>query len=174
MGASVLTSHLYLQVLVTSRLVRLRMVSLLWIWDDCEITVYQGVLHTWSMFTPGLGKTAMGCGVFDGMYLNISWPPLYHLTEYTCSPWESKSQPSSADPPPNLKGGTVTFLSKRQFVVDKRNMKARGRRKQSIAILFNLYELLSSLLQSYWKMGSGRISSREGWIEAVRQNRPEV
>ena len=92
------------------------------------------------MVTPGLDKTALGCSVFDGMYLNISWPPLYHLTEYTCSTWGSKSQPSSTDPPPNLKGGTVTVLSRRQFVVDMKKRKTRGRREQIIAILSYLYE----------------------------------
>ena len=79
------------------------------------------------MVTPGLGKTAIGCSLF-------LLTPLYHLTEYTCSPWESKSQPSCAEPPPNIKGGTVTFLSRRQFAVVKRNRKAIGRREKIIAI----------------------------------------
>ena len=33
MGASVLTSHLYLPVLFTVRFVRLNIVSLLWVWN---------------------------------------------------------------------------------------------------------------------------------------------
>ena len=38
------------------------------------------------MITPVLGNAVMGCSLTEGRFLNISSPPLYHLTLYTCSP----------------------------------------------------------------------------------------
>ena len=38
------------------------------------------------MITPVLGKDVIGFSLAEGRFLNISRPPLYHLTLYTCSP----------------------------------------------------------------------------------------
>ena len=49
-------------------------------------------LHRWrlaltsSMVTPGLGKQVVCWSAAEGRWRNISSPPLYHLTLYTCSP----------------------------------------------------------------------------------------
>ena len=82
-------------MLATVRLLRCRSVALL-----------RSVL----ILTPDLVNTAMG-GLLEGMNLNISSPPLYHLTLYTCSPCVSYSQPSSTDWPPRPNGGTWTCVS---------------------------------------------------------------
>ena len=109
------------------------------------------------------------------MYRNISWPPLNHLTECTCSPCGSKSHPSMADPPPNFKGGTVTFLRMRQFMLDEMKRKGKRRKEQIFALLIIVFfEWLAQLLQWNWQMGLVHSSSREGRIETVRRNQPEV
>ena len=61
------------------------------------------------MLTPGLGKTVIGCSE-PGRNLNISRPPLYHLTLYTCSPWLSYWHSRQTDWPPRPKGGTLTSV----------------------------------------------------------------
>ena len=88
-------------------------------------------LQTSSIVTPGLGYDNIGCSFTEGTNLNISSPPLYHLTLYTCSPfrwkcalvniemcmmsttWGSKWHPRLVTSPAMINGATVTSFKMR-------------------------------------------------------------
>ena len=53
---------------------------------DFLYKLMKGLCFTSSMITPVLGKAVLGFSLAEGRFLNISRPPLYHLTLYTCSP----------------------------------------------------------------------------------------